>query len=608
MTDIIHLLSDAVANQIAAGEVIQRPSSVVKELVENALDSGASSIDIIIKAAGKTLIQVNDNGCGMTETDARMCFERHATSKINKTNDLFAIRTMGFRGEAMASIASVSQVLLKTRTHDTETGTKIEIHASEIISQEPVALSTGTQTAVKNLFYNVPARRKFLKSDTTEFRHIVEELIRIALPNPDIRFRLYHNDEEIYHLEKDHQRQRIISLFNKQINQYLISVHTETSLINIDGFVGKPEKAKKRVGEQYFFVNGRYMHHPYFRRAVIMAFEKLIPQGTYPSYFLFLEIDPSAIDINIHPTKTEIKFENERVLFQIINAAVKEALGKFSILPAMDFQENETKDVHFTSKTSFNPPQVEIDPEFNPFDTSSKKHTSNKSYIPEKSHVPKNWQDLYAPLSEEKESIDNEQSNSQTSMLSSEPDMHKFFQLKNKYILTAAKSGLMVIDQSRARERILYEDLLEKMQTHQGVTQKQLFPRQLQITAKERSLLLEMMEELVNIGFNISMLGNDSISINGIPANLADDKGELLLEDMLKIFVEESGTIELAFHEHLALALSRASSKNFNRKLEQEEMQSLFYKLMNCSVHKFSPSGKKILEILPVGDFEKLLK
>lgn len=607
MSDIIHLLPNAVANQIAAGEVIQRPASVVKELVENAIDAGATQIDVIIKDAGKTLIQVNDNGCGMSESDARMCFERHATSKINNANDLFAIRTLGFRGEAMASIASVSQLVLKTRTHEKETGTLVEIQGSEVIRQEPVAMQPGTQIIVRNLFYNIPARRKFLKTNTTEFRHISEEIIRAFMPNPDVRIKLYHNNEEIFNIDSGNIRQRISGLFGKNINQYLISIETETSLAKIKGYVGKPEKAKKSQGEQYFFVNGRYMHHPYFRRAVMMAYDQLIPPGSFPSFFVFFEVDPGEIDINIHPTKTEIKFENEKPLFQILNAAVKEALGKFSVMPPMDFSENETKDIHFTSKTIFNPPQVKIDPEYNPFDNEK---TSSASGFKHTDKVPNNWKEVYgSPIDKSsKLNIDTNSPNSQQDFFpNSQSNNDLFFQLKDKYILTAAKSGLMIIDQKRARERVVYEDVLSKMQTQQGITQKKLFPKQLEISTKERSLLLEMMEELVNIGFNISILGNDSISINGVPAEFANDQPEFLLENMLKIYTEEEGSLKIAFREKLAIAIAKAASQKFNRKLEQIEMKTLFFKLMSCPVHNYTPSGKKILEIITVEDLDKFL-
>jgi len=607
MSDIIQLLPNAVANQIAAGEVIQRPASVVKELVENAIDAGASQIDIIIKDAGKTLIQVNDNGCGMSETDARMCFERHATSKISNATDLFAIRTLGFRGEAMASIASVSQLSLKTRMHDNETGTLIEINGSEVLKQEPVALQPGTQIRVKNLFFNIPARRKFLKTNNTEFRHITEEVIRALLPNSSVKCKLYHNGEEIFNIETGNTRQRISGLFGKNINQYLLKIDTETSLANIKGYIGKPEKAKKTSGEQYFFVNGRYMYHPYFRRAVMMAYEQLIPQGSFPSFFVFFEVDPSTIDINIHPTKTEIKFENEQALFQILNAAVKEALGKFSIMPPMDFSENETKDIHFTSKTSFNPPQVKIDPNYNPFDNN--KEFKLPSYK-HKDRVPQNWKDVFGTPSDNNNisnisSIQNQENKNNSDKTAEQTDL--FFQIKDKYILTSVKSGLMVIDQSRARERVVYEDVLSKMQTQQGITQKQLFPKQLEISPKERSLLLEMMEELVNIGFNISILGNDSISINGVPAEFANDNPETILESMLKIYTEETGNIQIAFREKLALTIAKAASQKFIRKLESIEMKTLFFRLMSCPVHNYTPEGKKILEIISVENIEKLL-
>ncbi|NLA24148.1 MAG: DNA mismatch repair endonuclease MutL, partial [Bacteroidales bacterium] len=522
MSDIIKLLPDAVANQIAAGEVVQRPASVVKELTENAIDAGANEIHIIIKDAGKTLIQVIDNGCGMTATDARMCFERHATSKIRNADDLFKIRTMGFRGEAMASIAAISEMEMRTKRHDADVGTKLMIAGSEVISQEAFQCANGTNTIVRNLFFNVPARRKFLKSDQTELKHIIEEFNRVAIPNPDIKFTLTHNDNEIIQTETGNLRQRIVHLFGKQINQLLIPVSVETSIVNIHGFIGKPEKTRKTSDQQFFFVNNRYMQHPYFRRAIMMAYENIIQPNTFPSFFIFLEVDPSQVDINIHPTKTEIKFEDERSIFQILNAGVKESLGKFNIKAPMEFTEDITRDVHLTSSTEFKPPVISLNPNYNPFETGKQKSKDtyyqnfNQNFYNE-NKPPANWESLY----EAAKSVPN--TDLELSMdLPEDSENNNFFQLKEKYILTSVKSGLMIIDQVRAHERVLFDKFLLLMQDRRSATQKQLFPEQIELNPSDKAIFTEISDQLTAVGFDISFLGKNTIAINGIPSELTN--------------------------------------------------------------------------------------
>ncbi len=609
MSDVIKLLSDAVANQIAAGEVIQRPASVIKELVENAIDAGANNIQVIIKDAGKTSIQVIDNGVGMSETDARLAFERHATSKIRKAEDLFCIKTMGFRGEALASIAAIASVELKTRKADNELGTHICIAGSQISSQKQVSCPEGTNFIIKNLFYNVPARRKFLKSDRVEYRHILNELHRVVLTNPEISFSFISENKQVFKLTTESIRQRIINIFGKSLNQNLIKINTDTSIIKIDGFVAKPERSKKTSSEQFFFVNNRYMYHPYFRKAVEMAYENLIPQGEHPSFFIYFSVNPANIDINIHPTKTEIKFEDEQSIFQIINASVKESLGKFNIMPSLDFEENITRDVHLTSKTSIKPPNIKINPDYNPFEQTE----DRKNYKRDK--IPSNWDSLYTPsganetrddffLPEENEPI---QKNliEDASMKTEEKNI--FFQLKNKYILTSGKSGLILINQKRAHERILFEKFLKLLETRKGVVQKTLFPVIFEPSASERAILLEVMSELNNIGFEIAMLGQEKFEIRGIPGDLTDIDPKKTLEQMIYVLGEISGSAELVLHEKIAMSLAKTAAFKIGKLLHEQEMEDLFYRLMSCANHNHTIEGKKILEIISIDEIEKKL-
>ena len=610
MSDIIKLLSDSVANQIAAGEVVQRPSSVVKELVENSLDAGATSIDIIIKDAGRTLIQVVDNGMGMSPTDARMSFERHATSKISKAEDLFAITTMGFRGEALASIAAVAEVELVTRRSEDELGTCICISASNVKSQEPVAAAVGTNFKVRNLFFNIPARRKFLKSDSVETKHIMDEIHRIVLTNPSISFKVVFNDEIKMQLFPENLHQRIANVFGKKLNQNLVPLGVETNIVNIKGFVVKPEMSLKNMAEQFFFVNNRYMYHPYFRKAVTSAYDKLLPEGENPRFFIYFEVDPATIDINIHPTKTEIKFEEEQSIYMILNSAVKEALGKFNVVPSLSFEDDITRDAHFTSSTVVRPPVISVNPKFNPF-----KYTDS-GY---KRDVPKGWEQLYEggktrddfdlPESENPQNPENMQS-VQSQISYGDDDSYsgdssqKYLQLKNKYILTSSHSGMIVINQRRAHERIMYEHFMRMLESRSGVVQKSLFPLVIEPSPEERGLLIEVMTELNTIGFDIVMVGNDKFEIRGVPAELADMDANAIIRQLLDELSDGSPDVRMLINDKIAIALAKSAAMSSGVALKDEEMEDLFFRLMSCANHNYTADGRKIMEIMDISEIE----
>ncbi len=612
MSDIIKLLSDSVANQIAAGEVVQRPSSVVKELVENSLDAGATNIDVIIKDAGRTLIQVVDNGFGMSPTDARMSFERHATSKISKAEDLFAITTMGFRGEALASIAAVAEVELVTRRADDELGTCINIAASKVKSQEPVAAAVGTNFKVRNLFFNIRARRKFLKSDKVENKHIIDEIHRIVLTNPAVSFKVVFDDEVKYQLFAENVHQRIANVFGKKLNQNLVPIGVETQIVNIKGFIAKPEMSQKNTSEQFFFVNNRYMYHPYFRKAVTSAYDKLLPEGENPRFFIYLEVNPATIDINIHPTKTEIKFEGEQAIYMILNSAVKEALGKFNIVPSLSFEDDITRDVHLTSTTVVRPPVISVNPDFNPF-----KYTDS-GY---KRDVPKNWEQMYErsnsktrddfdlPESENPQSDEYMQSVQSHIQYGSDENYsgdskQKYLQLKNKYILTSSHSGMIVINQRRAHERIMYEHFMRMLETRSGVMQKSLFPLVIEPSPEERGLLIEVMTELNTIGFDIVMVGNDKFEIRGVPAELAEMDVNAIIRQLLDELSEGSPDVKLLLNDKIAISLAKSAAMSSGVALKDEEMEDLFFRLMSCSNHNYTADGRKIMEIVDISEIE----
>ena len=615
MSDVIHLLPDSVANQIAAGEVIQRPASVIKELVENAVDAGATTIHVVVVDAGRTSIQVIDDGKGMSETDARLSFERHATSKIAKADDLFALHTMGFRGEALASIAAVAHVELQTRREEDEIGSCIRIAGSKVVSQEPVSCPVGSNFKVENLFFNVPARRKFLKSNTTELSNILTAFERIVLVYPDIHFTLHHNGTEMLNLKRGSLRQRISDVFGRQYSQDLLPVEVHTAMCNITGFISKPEGARKKSGHDFFFVNGRYMKHPYFHKAVLTAYDRLIPEGMQVPYFLYFEVEPTDIDVNIHPTKTEIKFENEQAIWQILTAAVRDALGKFCEVPAIDFDTQGSPDIPlFDPSRQVAPPQPHYNPDYNPFKSSSPSSSSSSSRASRASSPSSSWESLYAglekeplfsPAPEEGEMFaPTDDSQTPETILSEKSPSH--YQYKGKYLMTAVKSGLMIIDQHRADIRILYERYMEQMNNHTANTQKLLFPEVVQLAPSEAVLLGKLLPELTNLGFDLSDLGGNSFAVNGVPAGLDG----LDPVQLLRQLVDDSGTLSsqvTSINTQLAMSLARHAAIPYGQLLNNEEIENIINQLFSCSNVNYTPDGKAILCILPQGDIEHLL-
>jgi len=612
MSDIIHLLPDSIANQIAAGEVIQRPSSLVKELVENAIDAGADNIQLIIKDAGRTLVQVIDNGKGMSATDARMAFERHATSKIKSADDLFALTTMGFRGEALPSIAAISQVELRTRREEDELGTLLHISGSKVESQECVACTVGSNFSVKNIFFNVPARRKFLKSNDTERRNILTEFERIVLVNPHIEFSFVDNDIEVLKYPACNLRQRIVNVVGKNFNQQLISIDIDTSLVKINGFIGKPESARKARALQYFFVNGRYMRHPYFSKAVTSAFEPLIPTGENPNYFIYLTVDPDTIDVNIHPTKTEIKFENEQPIWQILSAAVKEALGKFNEVPTIDFDTDGAIDIpiHDPSKNT-EQPRVNVNPSYNPFRSpSSGSGYQRPSLDWEKFYqgFEKDKSDLNLPANDNGSDIFNSPDSSNTKDNTVVPEMIVHYQYKNKYILTSVKSGLMLIDQHRAHIRILFDQFLNQIRQKRGVSQRALFPEIIELSPSEAAMIPYLIEDLEAVGFDLSHLGNNSYAINGTPAEITNTSPVQLVHNMIDKSIETGSDTKNEIQEAMALSMANAASIPYGHKLSDEEMSKIVDQLFASPSHKHTPDGKTIISLLEDDVIEKMFR
>jgi DNA mismatch repair protein MutL len=602
MPDVIKLLPDSVANQIAAGEVIQRPASVVKELVENSVDAGGKNIRVVIKDSGKTLIQVIDDGAGMSETDARLSFERHATSKITTAQDLFSITTKGFRGEALASIAAVAMVELKTRKKDADTGILVVISGSKVEIQEPCSCPVGSSFSVKNLYFNIPARRKFLKSDNTEIRHIVNEFQKIVIAHPDIHFSLYHNDNEIYNLPEGNLRQRIIGVFGKQINQDLITLETDTSLVNIKGFIGKPENARRTYGEQFFFVNNRFMKHPYFHKAVVEAYLNILPTESIPSYFIFIETDPASIDINIHPTKTEIKFEDERSIWKILMASVREALGRFNIVPSLDFENEGLIEIPVRQSSVYMPeqPKIEINPEYNPFENEDRINGRPGFIERFERENSSNWEKLY-------EGLERENENQQTFEKTGESD-RKFFQIKNKYIGCPVKSGLMLIDQKRAHERVLYERFLECLSNNRAVSQSDMFPVTTELNPSDYFILKEIEKDLELLGFKITYSDNNKIIVNGRPSG---SEGSDPIE-MLEILLEDYKNTKLdpakGAQEKIGASMAVASAIPYGKMLSQSEMENLFDTLFACKAPNYSPNGKPVINIIPLEEIDKKFK
>ncbi|MBR4161324.1 MAG: DNA mismatch repair endonuclease MutL [Bacteroidaceae bacterium] len=608
--DIIHLLPDSVANQIAAGEVIQRPASVIKELVENSIDAGAANIDVYVQDAGRTCIQVIDDGKGMSETDARLAFERHATSKITRAEDLFTLRTMGFRGEALPSIVAVSQVTLQTRTPDSELGTRLDIEGGRILSQEPCVCAIGANFEVKNLFFNIPARRKFLKSNHTELNNIIQEFERIALVNHSVAFSLTCDGNTTIRLMATNLHRRIVDIFGKKIGADLITVEVDTTLVKIRGFVGRPESSKKKGAHQYFFVNGRYMRHPYFSKAVAESFLGLVPEGEQVPFFLYLDIDPENIDINISPTKTEVKFENEPAIWQIIYAGIKEALGKFNAVPVIDFDNaNETEiPVMQNISTAPEPPRLNIDTSYNPFvsgNTPASNPTFNKS---RQTHASaKDWTKLYEQLLPEADC-----NNAPTDNLFSEENIEEtetsssHFQYRGQYIVTATNSGLMIVDQHRAHVRILYDKYIKQLETRANITQGLLFPELISLPHSDSIVLEQIIEEVRSIGFDIENLGNGSFSINGMPTGTEGLNPQLLIQEIVAT-VNQGGKADLKNHRHqIALSLAKAAAIVVGQALTDAEMNTLLSDLFKSSNPNISPNGKTIITILKQNSIEKM--
>ena len=623
MSDVIRLLPDSVANQIAAGEVIQRPASVIKELVENAVDAGAKHIDVLVTDAGKTSIQVIDDGKGMSETDARLAFERHATSKIREAADLFALRTMGFRGEALASIAAVAQVELRTCLEGEDLGTSLCISGSKVECQETVVCPKGSNFQVKNLFFNIPARRKFLKSNQTELSNILTEFERIALVNPEVSFTLHHNGTEMLNLPAIQLKQRIMGVFGKKINQELLSVEVDTTMVRITGFVGRPETSRKKGARQYFFVNGRYMRHPYFHKAVMDAYEQLVPTGEQVSYFLYFEVEPANIDVNIHPTKTEIKFENEQAIWQILSAAIKESLGKFNAVPSIDFDTEGMPDIPALENSPYSGlqmPKTTYNPSYNPFDTSS----SLPSYTRQDT---KGWDKFYEGLEHQSGSTSSfsypddgdyfvEQPKEevapslygQAGESASLETASQHYQYKGHYILTSVKSGLMVIDQHRAHVRILYDRYLSQIASRKGASQGMLFPDIVQVSASEIPVLQSIMDDLSYLGFELTDLGGGSYAINGVPAGIEGLRPTELVQNMVQTAIEKGCKVKEEVQSLLALSLAKAAAIVQGQVLSNEEMNHLVDELLTSVSPTYTPDGKTALVVIQEEELEKMFK
>lgn len=622
MSDIIRLLPDSVANQIAAGEVIQRPASVVKELVENSIDAGATHVDVVVVDAGKTCIQVIDDGKGMSATDARLAFERHATSKIQKADDLFALRTMGFRGEALASIAAVAQVELRTCVKGDTLGTSITIAGSKVESQESVSCPVGSNFSIKNLFFNVPARRKFLKSNQTELSNIITEFERIALVNPDVSFTFHNNDTEMMNLPAIQLRQRIMGVFGKKLNQDLLTLDIDTTMVKIHGFISLPEAARKKGARQYFFVNGRYMRHPYFHKAVADAYERLIPPGEQVSYFLYFEVDPANIDVNIHPTKTEIKFENEQAIWQILSAAIKETLGRFNAVPSIDFDTEDMPDIpaidDFSGGSGYVPPQTTFDPSYNPFNTG---HSSPSSFSSPKSTT---WEPLFEGLSKHSSGAaageitfdEPETQDTIESAVSAEPSLYSdvkevvahHYQYKGSYILTSVKSGLMIIDQQRAHIRILYDRYMSQLANSRCASQRSLFPDMVHVSPSEVPVLEEIMEDMTALGFDLSSLGGGTYAINAVPAGIEGLNPETLVVDMLHAAIEKGCKVKEEVQDILAQSLAKAAAIVPGQVLSNEEMNNIVDSLFSSSTPNYTPDGKTILSVVKDDEIDKLFR
>jgi DNA mismatch repair protein MutL len=627
MADIIQLLPESIANQIAAGEVVQRPASVVKELIENAIDAGATTIKLIVKEAGKMLIQVIDNGCGMSETDARMCFERHATSKIREASDLFSIRTMGFRGEAMASIAAVAQVEMRTRLHQNELGSRIIIQGSEVAAQEPCQCTGGTNILVKNLFFNVPARRNFLKSSAIEMRHILDEFQRIALANTEVFFSLHHNGTEVYHLPPANLRQRIVGIFGNAINSKLVPVKEETDVLAVTGFIGKPEFARKLRGEQMFFVNQRFIKSGYLHHAVMSAFEDLLPKETFPFYVLFIEMDPARIDINVHPTKQEIKFDDERLVYNYLKVAVRHALGRYSITPTLDFEQEKS----FSPNSAFGLPfevagQEEFEKELSQANHAASgkgSEFSNPNLSRQELPDPRTWQKLFESLEDLEEEITPGEANpTETMTIESEWSGHEMddaaatfsrrqkepYQIHSSYIVSHIKSGFLLIDQQAAHERILFERYFGILEKQQAFTQKQLFPKTLNLPPADAQLLTDILPAVNLLGFDIQLFGKDTFIVHGVPADLKPGQDEMKIVESLLHQYKRNVELSLDIRENIARSMARSTATKRGQSLTVMEMQELIDQLFACEMPFKSPSGRSCFLTLEMEELEERFK
>lgn len=638
MSDIIRLLPDSVANQIAAGEVIQRPASVIKELVENSIDAGATSVTIVIKDAGRTLIQVIDDGCGMSDTDARLAFERHATSKISRAADLFSLSTMGFRGEALASIAAIAQVDLRTMQKDATIGTRLLISGSKVESQQPEACAPGSNLMVKNLFYNVPARRKFLKKDAVELSNIMREFERLALVNIGVDFTLISNDTTLHALRRASLKQRIADLFGKSLGRQIIPVETDTSIVRINGFIGLPENARKRNPLQYFMVNGRNMRHPYFHKAIMQCYERLIPAEEQPNYFINLTVDPDTIDVNIHPTKNEIKFENEQPIWQILSAAVRESLGRFNAAPAIDFDVEDAPEIPAFTPDISATHEVELDDSYNPFarPTGDARRVSKLASLPDdddddiffpapaatsgrssaghKSANFQDWEKLYDDFVRKRDDgyASIVESKVNTPEVEKELEMETdtvasaTLQLKNSYILSPSREGLMIIDQHRAHKRILYESYLSKAREHTFVCQSTMFPEAVELSGAQNAVLCDIAPELENLGFNIAPLGDNTWSIMGVPSILKDANPRDTLLGMIENITESGEDLATGLHERLALSMARSSAIKRGQSLTAAEMDKLISDLFRLPSPGLTPEGNTVFTIINIDDISKL--
>ena len=618
MSDVIKLLPDSVANQIAAGEVIQRPASVIKELVENAIDAQATHVQILLKDAGRTLIQIIDDGVGMSETDARLAFERHSTSKIRCADDLFSLHTMGFRGEALASIAAISQVELRTRRHDAPLGTRLVINASQCESQEPDMCPAGSNFMIKNIFFNVPARRKFLKSNQVELSNIVKEFEKLALVNNDVEFTLSHNGNVMYKLLKGTFRQRIAALMGNSLDQQLLPLSIDTSLVKVQGYIGKAENARKRNALQYMFVNGRYMRHPYFHKAVTSAYEQLIPEGEQPNYFLRFTVDPHAIDVNIHPTKTEIKFEDEQAIWQILTAGVKETLGRFSEVPSIDFDTQDAPDIPaYSDHVEVHTPEIAVDPRYNPFKSGKPSHQQATS------KVMRNWDELFANFERKRNADTSQPQELQIPDDEVKPDeggaagqesptlplgelQSVYLQLKGHYILSPAKSGLMVIDQHRAHVRILFDRYIGRIHAGDMSSQAILFPEVLHLSASQSVALQDMLPEMEKMGFALSSLGGNDWSVNAVPSGLDDVDATAMVHQIIDSVENGGMPLKKRIQEHLALTVARSAAIPVGRVLLQEEMDVLVADLLRLSEPNYTPDGKTIINVIPMDYISKM--